>query len=152
MTMPAWKASFHSLKVECIHVEHFASRKIMRTTVLNYIECDCNRWRFTIVFIPGFMLNEILRREFETYLPPDCNIDHASVTGGRIIHDVEQHLITLLPEKFSLIGFLLGGYIARQLAADFPERMVISCIPSCLAGQRMESNLAAGVPWTGTSC
>lgn len=36
---------FHSLKVECIHGESFASREIMRTTVFNYIECDYNRWR-----------------------------------------------------------------------------------------------------------
>ncbi|PNK82477.1 IS3 family transposase [Serratia odorifera] len=36
---------FHSLKVECIHGEDFASREIMRTTVFNYIECDYNRWR-----------------------------------------------------------------------------------------------------------
>ncbi len=31
---------FHSLKVECIHGEHFISREIMRATVFNYIECD----------------------------------------------------------------------------------------------------------------
>lgn len=36
---------FHSLKVECVHGEHFASREIMRATVFNYIECDYNRWR-----------------------------------------------------------------------------------------------------------
>jgi len=36
---------FHSLKVECIHGERFASREIMRATVFNYIECDYNRWR-----------------------------------------------------------------------------------------------------------
>lgn len=36
---------FHSLKVECIHGESFASREIMRTAVFNYIECDYNRWR-----------------------------------------------------------------------------------------------------------
>ncbi len=37
---------FHSLKVECLHGEHFISReKIMRATVFNYIECDYNRWR-----------------------------------------------------------------------------------------------------------
>ncbi len=36
---------FHSLKVECIHGESFASREIMRTTVFNYIKCDYNRWR-----------------------------------------------------------------------------------------------------------
>ncbi|HCI6877959.1 TPA: IS3 family transposase, partial [Klebsiella quasipneumoniae subsp. similipneumoniae] len=36
---------FHSMKVECVHGERFASREIMRTTVFNYIECDYNRWR-----------------------------------------------------------------------------------------------------------
>ncbi|EDU7996656.1 IS3 family transposase, partial [Salmonella enterica subsp. diarizonae] len=36
---------FHTLKVECIHGENFASREIMRTAVFNYIECDYNRWR-----------------------------------------------------------------------------------------------------------
>lgn len=36
---------FHSLKVECIHGERFASREIMRATVFSYIECDYNRWR-----------------------------------------------------------------------------------------------------------
>ncbi|EAT8925559.1 IS3 family transposase [Salmonella enterica] len=36
---------FHTLKVECIHGEAFASREIIRTAVFNYIECDYNRWR-----------------------------------------------------------------------------------------------------------
>ncbi|EAW1962030.1 IS3 family transposase [Salmonella enterica] len=36
---------FHTLKVECIQGEDFASREIMRTAVFNYIECDYNRWR-----------------------------------------------------------------------------------------------------------
>ncbi|AFJ46959.1 putative transposase [Shimwellia blattae DSM 4481 = NBRC 105725] len=35
---------FHTLKVECIHGEHFACREIMWATVFNYIECDYNRW------------------------------------------------------------------------------------------------------------
>jgi putative transposase len=30
---------FHSLKVECINGERFASWEIMRTTVFSYIEC-----------------------------------------------------------------------------------------------------------------
>ncbi|MBN3138002.1 IS3 family transposase [Pectobacterium punjabense] len=36
---------FHTLKVECIQGERFASREVMRSTVFNYIECDYNRWR-----------------------------------------------------------------------------------------------------------
>lgn len=37
---------FHSLRVEGLHGEHFASREIMRVTVFNnYIGCNYNRWR-----------------------------------------------------------------------------------------------------------
>ncbi|CCR09329.1 transposase InsF for insertion sequence IS3A/B/C/D/E/fA [Salmonella enterica subsp. enterica serovar Agona str. 71.E.05] len=36
---------FHTLKVECIHGEDFASWEIMRTAVFNDIECDYNQWR-----------------------------------------------------------------------------------------------------------
>lgn len=76
-----------------------------------------------IVLIPGYMLNEMLWREFETFLPPDCTVHHAAIAGGRTIPAIARHLITRLPEKFTLIGFSLGGYIARQLAAEFPERV-----------------------------
>lgn len=75
-----------------------------------------------IVLIHGFMLNEMLWHEFETYLPSNCIVHHATVTEGRTIHDVVQHLITLLPEVF-FDRFSMGGYIARQLAAEFPERV-----------------------------
>lgn len=33
---------FHTLIVECIHGERFANREVMRSTVFNYIECDCH--------------------------------------------------------------------------------------------------------------
>ncbi|WP_165676280.1 IS3 family transposase, partial [Metapseudomonas otitidis] len=36
---------FHSLKVECIHGERFASRAQMRETVFEYVETDYNRQR-----------------------------------------------------------------------------------------------------------
>ncbi|ELW9439907.1 IS3 family transposase [Pluralibacter gergoviae] len=32
------------LKVERIHGKRFISRQIMRTTIFNDIDCDCNRW------------------------------------------------------------------------------------------------------------
>ncbi|MDZ0108568.1 hypothetical protein M1V68_22150, partial [Klebsiella pneumoniae] len=66
-----------------------------------------------IVLIPGFMLNEMLWHEFETYLPSNCIVHHAAVTEGRTIHDVVQHLITLLPEKFSLKWFTEFGHLNR---------------------------------------
>lgn len=36
---------FHSMKVECIHGERFATRDAMKQTVFEYIETDYNRHR-----------------------------------------------------------------------------------------------------------
>jgi len=36
---------FHSLKVELIHGEHFATRQMMKDAVFSYIEIDYNRYR-----------------------------------------------------------------------------------------------------------
>ena len=38
---------FHSLKLEAIHGERFATREEMRQSVFEYIEGDCNRTRHT---------------------------------------------------------------------------------------------------------
>ena len=77
----------------------------------------------TIVLVPGYMLDENLWSRFETYLPPHFKVHYASLNGGQTIRDIARHMSTYLPGKFTLIGFSLDGYIARQFAADFPERV-----------------------------
>ena len=44
-TRPCAESFFHSLKVEAIHGERFATREEMRQTVFEYIEVDYNRTR-----------------------------------------------------------------------------------------------------------
>ncbi len=44
---------FHSLKVECIHGERFISRKLMRTAVFNYMECDYNHISYSFSVLPS---------------------------------------------------------------------------------------------------
>lgn len=53
---------FHSLKVECIHGEHFASKVIMRTTEFNYIECYNNRWRRHSAYVAVSARNSLKTR------------------------------------------------------------------------------------------
>ena len=82
-----------------------------------------NRLSPSVALIPGFMLDETLWNEFQEYLPKDWSVNAASLGDGPTIPDMARHIADSLPQRFVLIGFSLGGYIARQLAADFPERV-----------------------------
>ena len=44
-TRPCAESFFHTMKVEAIHGERFATREEMRHTVFEYIEVDYNRTR-----------------------------------------------------------------------------------------------------------
>lgn len=77
----------------------------------------------SVVLIPGYMLDETLWDEFVKHLPDAWSVFHASLVGGRTIREIARHTADLLPQSFVLIGFSLGGYVARQLAADFPDRV-----------------------------
>ncbi|WP_020559181.1 alpha/beta fold hydrolase [Thiofilum flexile] len=76
-----------------------------------------------LVLIPGFMLDETLWDEFKNYLPEVWPVRHASLNGGQTIKEIAQYIASQLPQQCVLIGFSMGGYIARQLAADYPERV-----------------------------
>ena len=77
----------------------------------------------SVVLIPGFMLDETLWDEFKRYLPGDWTVFDAVVSGDGTIKAIARHIAESAPQRFVLIGFSLGGYIARQLAADYPERV-----------------------------
>jgi len=69
------------------------------------------------------MLDETLWDEFKRYLPGDWTVFDAVVSGDGTIKAIARHIAESAPQRFVLIGFSLGGYIARQLAADYPERV-----------------------------
>ena len=77
----------------------------------------------SIALIPGFMLDETLWDDFREYMPRNWAVNTASLGDGPTIRDMAADIADCLPQRFVLIGFSLGGYIARQLAADFPERV-----------------------------
>ena len=77
----------------------------------------------SLVLIPGFMLDETLWDGFCPLLPNHWKVSRTTLAGGNTIKEIAQHIAEQSPERFVLIGFSLGGYIARQLAADYPERV-----------------------------
>ena len=77
----------------------------------------------SLVLIPGFMLDETLWNDFCPLLPNHWKVLRTTLAGGNTIKEIAQHIAEQSPERFVLIGFSLGGYVARQLAADYPERV-----------------------------
>ena len=73
--------------------------------------------------IPGFMVDETIWDEFIACLPESCPTHHAAIAGGDTIAAIAHQIGKNLPENSVVIGFSLGGYIARQLAEDFPHKV-----------------------------
>lgn len=77
----------------------------------------------SVVFIPGFMLNESLWDDIIQYFPKHWNIYRANLKQGLTIKEIAENIVKDAPSQFILIGFSLGGYIARYLASQFPEKV-----------------------------
>ena len=75
------------------------------------------------VCIPGFMLDETLWNDMVTYLPKQQPICHSSLTDGDTISSIADNIVKHTPERFILLGFSLGGYVARSIAARYPKRV-----------------------------
>lgn len=77
----------------------------------------------SIVFIPGFMLDESLWDDVVQEFPDHLEIYKASLQQGNTIEEIAENIVKNAPPKFILIGFSLGGYVARALVNRFPEKV-----------------------------
>ncbi|WP_411741605.1 alpha/beta fold hydrolase [Pseudomonas sp. GL-RE-20] len=76
-----------------------------------------------LVLIPGFMLDESLWDEVVQQLPSNRKVHRANLLHGQTIAEIAQNIAAGAPSRFFLIGFSLGGYVARSLVQQFPDRV-----------------------------
>lgn len=76
-----------------------------------------------IVLIPGFMCDASLWQEVLGGLQQLGTVRFADLNQGSDINAMADRIIADLPEKCVLIGFSLGGYVARRIAAKAPQRV-----------------------------
>lgn len=76
-----------------------------------------------LVLIPGFMLDESLWDEMIDLLPTGRAIHRANLRGGESISQIAENIARGAPKQFVLIGFSLGGYVARSIVEQFPDRV-----------------------------
>ncbi|MFS6935600.1 alpha/beta fold hydrolase [Klebsiella oxytoca] len=81
-----------------------------------------NAEKLPVVLIPGFMLDETLWGDFIAAFPDSRPFIPASLNEGTTIQDIAASIAQKLPERFVLVGFSLGGYVARAIYEAIPER------------------------------
>lgn len=76
-----------------------------------------------LLLIPGFMLDDDLWRDVVPGLQGFSPIIHADTSRDASIADMAARALADAPARFALIGFSMGGYVAREIVRMAPERV-----------------------------
>lgn len=76
-----------------------------------------------LLLIPGFMLDDDLWRDVVPGLAPFAPIVHADTSRDTALTDMATRALAAMPGRFALIGFSMGGYVAREIVRLAPERV-----------------------------
>ena len=77
----------------------------------------------TLLLVPGFMLDAALWDDLLPLLPAALPVQLADLRGGATIDAMAQAVLDTAPPAFILLGFSMGGYVARAIARMAPERV-----------------------------
>ena len=81
-----------------------------------------------MVLVPGYMLDRDLWTEFEAGLAATdgapFSIHHADLSQDATIEAMAARLLADAPEHFVLVGFSMGGYVAREAVHAAPHRVL----------------------------
>jgi pimeloyl-ACP methyl ester carboxylesterase len=77
----------------------------------------------SLLLVPGFMADETLWRDLEAPLARFAPIHHADLRHDTSIEAMARRALETAPPSFLLVGFSMGGYVARDIARLAPERV-----------------------------
>jgi len=99
-----------------------------------------------LTLIPGFMLDRDLWSDIAGDLAPFGPLTFADTTAAASIEEMARQALEASAPRFSLIGFSMGGYVARamqRLAPERVERLVLIATSTRPDGQTQASRRAA---------
>jgi pimeloyl-ACP methyl ester carboxylesterase len=76
-----------------------------------------------IVLLPGFMLDDGLWDDMAPLLQPIGPIHYGDLSQNDTIAGMARHVLASAPARFVLVGFSMGGYVAREMARLAPDRV-----------------------------
>jgi pimeloyl-ACP methyl ester carboxylesterase len=77
----------------------------------------------SLLLVPGFMADETLWRDLEAPLARFAPILHADLRHDSSIEAMARRALDAAPPSFLLVGFSMGGYVARDIVRLAPERV-----------------------------
>lgn len=108
----------------------------------------------TLMLIPGFMLDADLWGDVAPALAPVGPLIAADLSQGDSLPDMAARLLAQAPARVSVLGFSMGGYVARQMVRMAPERIERLVLVATSARpdppeRRRQLDLAAGIAARG---
>ena len=76
-----------------------------------------------IVLIPGALATPTLWYNQENHFNGKMNFHHVDVKNSYSISDMAARFAQKSPDKFTLMGFSMGGYIALELFRYIPHKI-----------------------------
>ena len=76
-----------------------------------------------LALLPGLLCDREIWRPLTEHSGPDREFVVPDFGGGDSIAEFAAAALTQLPERFDLVGFSMGGYVAMQIALSAPERV-----------------------------
>ena len=77
----------------------------------------------TILLVPGYMADETLWADLREPLAPFGPLVHADLRHDASLADMAARALRDAPPSFILIGFSMGGYVAREIVRLAPGRV-----------------------------
>jgi pimeloyl-ACP methyl ester carboxylesterase len=77
----------------------------------------------TILLVPGYMADDTLWDDLRAPLAPFGPLVHADLRHDTSLEALAARVLRDAPPSFILVGFSMGGYVAREIVRQAPERV-----------------------------
>ena len=77
----------------------------------------------SLVLLPGFMCDAELWRDMVPDLEQLGSLLYGNVYQDHTLEGMARRVLAEAPERFVLVGFSMGGFVARVLTLMAPERV-----------------------------